>query len=252
MLIDDPIFYLVAVPAILVYGIGKGGLGGAVGDVVVPFMALAISPSLAASILMPILIVMDIFALRHHRRNVDWQQIKAMLPGGVAGVVIAALFLKQLPEYGLQILIGAISVGFVMLYVFKRSATEHQCGRFGASVWCGLGGFTSTAIHAGGGPVSIYLLPQKLDKLKLIGTIVWFFAIINFLKLGAYTYLGGMSIDNLITAAVLMPLAPIGVRIGVYLLHRVSQDLIYRLCYLFLFISGFKLLLDGISQAMGG
>lgn len=248
MLIDDPIFYMVAIPAILVYGIGKGGLGGAVGDVVVPLMALAISPKLAASILMPILIVMDVCALRHHRRNVDWSQIKVMLPGGLAGVAIAAIFLKQLPEYGLQILIGAISVGFVFLYVFKRSATEKKVGPFGASIWCGLGGFTSTAIHAGGGPVSIYLLPQNLSKLKLIGTIVWFFAIINFAKLGVYTWLGGLSIDNLVTAAVLAPLAPIGVKLGVIILHKVSQELIYKLCYLFLFISGSKLLFDGITH----
>ncbi|GAM71531.1 membrane protein [Vibrio sp. JCM 19236] len=238
---------MVAIPAILVYGIGKGGLGGAVGDVVVPLMALAISPKLAASILMPILIVMDIAALKHHKRNVDWSQIKRMLPGGLAGVAIAAIFLKQLPEYGLQILIGSISVGFVCLYVFKRSATEKKVSTLGASIWCGLGGFTSTAIHAGGGPVSIYLLPQKLDKLKLIGTIVWFFAIINFTKLGVYTWLGGLSIDNLLTALVLAPLAPIGVKLGVILLHKVSQELIYKLCYIFLFISGSKLLFDGLT-----
>jgi uncharacterized membrane protein YfcA len=92
------------------------------------------------------------------------------------------------------------------------------------------------------------LLPQKLSKLKLIGTIVWFFAIINFAKLGVYTWLGGLSIDNLVTAAVLAPLAPIGVKLGVILLHKVSQELIYKLCYLFLFISGSKLLFDGLSH----
>ncbi|GAK82663.1 membrane protein [Vibrio ponticus] len=171
-----------------------------------------------------------------------------MLPGGLIGVVVAAVFLSKLPEYGLQILIGAISVGFVCLYMFKRSATERKLGSVGASIWCGLGGFTSTAIHAGGGPVSIYLLPQKLDKLKLIGTIVWFFAIINFAKLGVYTWLGGMSVDNLITALILAPLAPIGVKLGVILLHKVSQDLIYKLCYVFLFISGSKLLFDGLTH----
>ena len=253
MLIDDPIFYLVAVPAILVYGIGKGGLGGAVGDVVVPFMALAISPSLAASILMPILIVMDIFALRHHRRNVDWQQIK----DNAAGRGCRSGHCGPVPETAAGVRAANPDRGYFggLCHALRLQAQRDRTPMrplWRQHVWCGLGGFTSTAIHAGGGPVSIYLLPQKLDKLKLIGTIVWFFAIINFLKLGAYTYLGGMSIDNLITAAVLMPLAPIGVRIGVYLLHRVSQDLIYRLCYLFLFISGFKLLLDGINQAMGG
>lgn len=56
-----------------------------------------------------------------------------------------------------------------------------------------------------------------------------------------------LSIDNLLTALVLAPLAPIGVKLGVILLHKVSQELIYKLCYIFLFISGSKLLFDGLT-----
>lgn len=249
MIITDPWFYVIAIPAVLVYGIGKGGLGGAVGDIVVPFMALVISPSLAASILLPILIAMDMFAIHQHRGNVDWNQIRSMLPGGIAGIFIATISLKYLPEYGVEILIGAISIGFVLLYLLKRGKEQHRSGVLGALFWCGLGGFTSTAIHAGGGPISIYLLPQKLDKLRLIGTIAWFFAIINLIKLGAFMWLGGLNTNNMLTALILMPLAPIGVRLGVLLLNRISQQLVYRLCYLFLFLSGTKLFIDGLLQS---
>ncbi|ALS34821.1 hypothetical protein PTRA_b0319 [Pseudoalteromonas translucida KMM 520] len=68
MLVTDPWFYLTAVPAILIFGIGKGGLGGALGVIAVPMMALAISPMQAATILLPILCVMDIFAIKLHYR----------------------------------------------------------------------------------------------------------------------------------------------------------------------------------------
>ncbi len=55
----DPWFYIAAVPAVLLYGIGKGGLGGALGIIAVPLMALIIAPTQAAAILLPILLVMD-------------------------------------------------------------------------------------------------------------------------------------------------------------------------------------------------
>ena len=108
-------------------------------------------------------------------------------------------------------------------------------------------GFSSTTIHAGGGPISIYLLPTKLDKLTLITTMAVLFCVINLAKLVPYTLLGNFDRTNLLTALVLMPLAPIGVKIGGVLLHRASEALIYRLSYLFLFLSGTKLLGDGFG-----
>ena len=51
----DPWFYAAAVPAVILVGLSKGGLGGAMGFVGVPLMALTISPVQAAAILLPIL-----------------------------------------------------------------------------------------------------------------------------------------------------------------------------------------------------
>ncbi len=73
------------------------------------------------------------------------------------------------------------------------------------------------------------------------------FGIYNLVKLIPYAMLGEFDATNLMTALVLMPLAPVGVKMGVWLLHRVSQELVYKLCYLFLLISGAKLLYDGMT-----
>lgn len=245
MFLNDPWFYITAIPAILIYGIGKGGLGGALGTIAVPMMALVVSPIQAAAILLPILCVMDVFAIKVHYRHADYSQLKLMLPSAIVGVFIAGVFLSVIPRDGLSIFIGSLSIVFCLQYLLN---TKKYPSMKLPEVWCFLGGFSSTTIHAGGGPISIYLLPKNLSKVTLIATMALFFGIINLLKLIPYFLLGSFDKVNLLTSLALIPLAPIGVMIGVYLLHKVSQVFIYRSCYLFLFLSGIKLLSDGLIQ----
>jgi uncharacterized membrane protein YfcA len=101
-------------------------------------------------------------------------------------------------------------------------------------------------IHAGGGPISMYLLPKKLDKMVMVGTMAVFFGIMNLIKLIPYAYLGNFDHQNLMTSLVLIPLAPIGVKLGTMLLKVISQQRVYQVCYLFLLISGGKLFYTGI------
>ncbi|MGF1684042.1 sulfite exporter TauE/SafE family protein [Photobacterium minamisatsumaniensis] len=246
MIVTDPWFYVTAIPAVLIYGIGKGGLGGALGIIAVPLMALVISPTQAAAILLPILCVMDAFAVKQHYKNADYSILRKMLPGSLLGVFLAGVFLSVTPEAGLKLLIGGLSLLFCAQYVLKQSEQSKPSGALSAWWWSSLSGFSSTAIHAGGGPASIYLLPLKLEKVTLIATMAVLFSIINLFKLIPYTLLGEFDSTNLLTALLLIPLAPVGVYMGVWLLHRVSQEWVYRLCYVFLFISGLKLFIDGL------
>jgi len=245
MIVVDPWFYVTAIPAVFIYGIGKGGLGGALGIIAVPLMAMAIAPAQAAAILLPILCVMDMFAVKQHYRHADYGLLKCMLPGSLIGVALAGLFLSVTPESGLKLLIGGISLLFCLQYVAVGTDKQKKGGTLSAWFWSIMSGFSSTAIHAGGGPASIYMLPLKLDKIVLVATMAVLFGIINLFKLIPYTLLGQFDQTNLMTSLVLMPLAPVGVTIGVWLLHRVSQAVVYRLCYLFLFLSGCKLFWDG-------
>ncbi|WP_252015678.1 sulfite exporter TauE/SafE family protein [Vibrio sp. SCSIO 43140] len=242
--VNDPLFYVMAVPAVLIYGIGKGGLGGALGIIAVPLMALVVAPTQAAAILLPILIVMDIFAVRHHYKNADYRVIKSMLPGALLGVLLAGLFLGVTSEAGLKLTIGLLSLAFCFQYWLGGERERSKPSAFSAWFWSSLSGFSSTAIHAGGGPASIYLLPLKLEKVTLIATMAVLFGLINLAKVIPYLALGEFDATNLLTALILTPLAPLGVKLGVMLLHRVSQARIYQLCYLFLFLSGSKLCFD--------
>jgi uncharacterized membrane protein YfcA len=245
-IITDPWFYVTAIPAVLIYGIGKGGLGPALGVVAVPMMALTTEPSQAAAILLPTLCMMDVFAVKQHYRNADYQILKRMVPAGLLGILLASLFLSVTPAAGLKLAIGLLCLFFVAQYLLQRGISEKKPGKLAGWFWGCLTGFSSTAIHAGGGPASIYLLPLRLDKLALIATMAVLFAVLNAVKLIPYALLGEFDASNLSTALLLLPIAPVGVYLGIWLLHRVSQALVYRICYLFLAISGVKLLFDGL------
>lgn len=249
-MITEWAFYLTAIPAVLIYGIGKGGLGGALGVIAVPLMTMTVSPLKAAAILLPILCVMDIFAVKQHYLNMDRAVVKRMLPGALLGVAIAGLFLSVTPVGVLKVLIGGLSLLFCFQYMLKRESAGRKPGRLSAWLWSFLSGFSSTAIHAGGGPASIYLLPLRLEKVTLIATMAVLFGILNLVKLLPFALLGEFNQTNLLTALVLMPLAPVGVKVGVWMLHRVSQRWVYRLCYLFLLISGIRLFVDGIGAVV--
>jgi len=245
MIVSDPWFYVTAIPAVFIYGIGKGGLGGALGIIAVPLMALTMEPTQAAAILLPILCLMDFFAVKQHYRNADYTILKCMLPGAIIGVALAGLFLSVISEHGLKLVIGGLSLAFCLQYMLIGANNQSKGGIVSAWFWSMLSGFSSTALHAGGGPASIYLLPLKLDKVVLIASMAVLFGIVNLFKLIPYSLLGEFDHTNLMTSLVLMPLAPVGVKIGIQLLHRISQALVYRLCYLFLFVSGCKLFWDG-------
>ncbi|GAA4090977.1 sulfite exporter TauE/SafE family protein [Zhongshania borealis] len=246
-MINDPFFYFCAIPAILIFGMAKGGFGGGIAVVSVPLMSLAVSPVQAASILLPILVVMDAVALWSFRGQWDKANLKIILPGAMLGIVIGSIGFRYLSEDMIRILIGFIAVAFCLNYWLKP-ATQMQRGpdRLRGSIWGAVAGFTSFGIHAGGPPINIYLLPQRLEKSLLMGTIAIFFAVVNVVKLIPYSLQGSFDHTNLLTAAILMPVAPVGVRLGYYLLHKVSEQLIYRICYFFLFVVGVKLLFDGL------
>ncbi|CAN0565300.1 unnamed protein product, partial [Laminaria digitata] len=115
------------------------------------------------------------------------------------------------------------------------------------SFWGLIAGFVSFGVHAGGPPANVFLLPQRLDKSVFVGTMVVLFTTLNFVKLVPYSLLGQLNGENMMISLMLSPLAPLGVWLGLKLHKVVNENWFYPLCYLFLFITGIKLLWDGFS-----
>ena len=253
-MIGDPFFYAVAIPAIVLIGVSKGGFGSGAGLLATPLMALALPIPQAAAILLPILCVMDLVGLAAYRGTFSRENLPVLLAGGVAGVALGAATFRYFDESWLRALLGAIAIGFVAhRYARRADVTPSRPSVPKGLFWSLVSGVTSTIAHAGGPPLSVYLLPQRLDKRVLVGTTVVFFAVINFVKLVPYAWLGLFDERNLATSLVLSPLAPVGIGLGVWLMRRLSEAVFYRVCYGLVFAMGLKLLYDGIRGiARGG
>lgn len=248
-MITDIWFYAAAVPAILLVGLSKGGFAGGLGILGVPLMALVISPLQSAAIMLPILVLMDMIGVWAYRDSFDKTNLLILLPGAAIGILIAALTASYVTESFVRLLIGGIALSFALdHWIGRRALAEPKPhNRLKGSFFGMVGGFTSFVAHAGGPPFQIYMLPQKLKKMIYAGTSVMFFASINLIKLPPYAMLGQFNAENLWTALVLAPLAPIGMVLGIKALHVIPEKPFYRLAYVVLFLVGLKLFWEGLS-----
>ena len=110
-MIQDPIFYLLAAPAVILLGFAKGGLAG-VGSLALPLLVLVIDPVQAAAILLPILIAQDIVGVWSFRRHLDWYVLGWTIPGATIGILIGYLFAANISAAGVMALVGFISIAF--------------------------------------------------------------------------------------------------------------------------------------------
>jgi hypothetical protein len=246
-MILDPVFYALAIPAVLITAISKGGFGGGLGMLGVPMLAFVIPPQQAAAILLPILCLMDLVGLWSFRGKFHSHSLKTLIPAALVGIVLGALTFKYFTEDHIRLIVGIIAVSFALNFWLKpKNLAARSPNTLLGSFWGSIAGFTSFGVHAGGAPLNAYLLPLKLPKQEYAGTSIIFFAAINYLKLLPYTWLGQFDATTLSTSAALAILAPIGVLIGVKLHHKISDKWFYQICYLLLFLMGCKLLFDAI------
>lgn len=250
-LLTDSWFYAVAIPAVILVGLSKGGFAGGVGFVGVPLMALVISPVQAAAILLPILCVMDVAALWSWRGVYVRQVLVDMLPGSLLGIGLGWLLAASVTPDMIKLVVGLVALVFVGRWLVdeirRRAAVPAKPNRLAAALWGALSGFTSFVAHVGGPPFQMYVLPLRLDPKALSGTTAIFFAVTNAVKLVPYFALGQFDAANLAASAVLLPLAPLATMAGAWLVRRMRPEVFYPLTYATVGLIALKLLWDGAS-----
>jgi uncharacterized membrane protein YfcA len=246
-LITDPAFYAVAIPAVLLMGLSKSGFGAGFGALAVPLMALAVPVPQAAAVMLPLLAIMDALGLAAFMRQFDRPLIRLLLPAGLLGTVVGTLLFGVLSAKAVAGIVGGITLAFVAVRVVWPPRPDAPP----PPRWLGFllgttSGFTSFVAHAGGPPVSFYVVPLRLPPITFTATMAVFFAAVNTSKWLPYAWLGLIDTANMLTALALAPVAPIGVWLGVKFVRRVPQALFYRLFNISMVATGAKLLWDGL------
>jgi uncharacterized membrane protein YfcA len=248
-IITDPLFYAVAIPAVVFLGLSKGGFSG-IGMVSTPLVAIVMPPLEAAAILLPILLVQDAFSVWVYRKVWDPWNLKVMLPGCVIGVGLAWLFAAYVSEAAVRLMVGLIAIGFIV-YALIRHLLPGEPPRPRAShgvVWGTLSGFTTTLIQIGAPPYYAFVLPQRLPKMVYVGTTVMFFATANMMKIVPYFALGQFSTTGLATSFALFPLAIACNFLGIYLVRITPEAMFYQLTNALVLLLGCELTRQGLVE----
>jgi hypothetical protein len=242
-MVTDPWFYLLAIPALLLTSISKGGFGAGLGVLAVPLMALRLPVPQVIAIILPIICLMDLASVWSYRGQWDTAILRVCLPSALVGILLGWISFGVLPEVWLRLIVGVAAVGFPIqrwLATARRRADDGERKPLYGVWWATVSGFTSFLANAGGPPFSIYLLGLRLEKTPLVGTTALFFAVVNFSKLMPFVLLGLFTRTSLLTALIISPVALIGIWLGLRLHRRLNLQIFYGVSYALVVMLGAK------------
>lgn len=249
--LPDLTFYLVAVPAVTLLGLSKGGFAG-IGALSMPMLALVISPVQAAAIVLPILIVQDVVGVWAFRKSWDGAVLAWMLPGAAVGVAIGYWFAASVSVVAITAAVGIVSLVYGGWQLFRtwlgKLPVERRLPGWVGSLLGVASGFTSQIAHAGQPPFQLWVLPMRLQRDVLIGTTAIYFAILNWVKVPAYWALGQFTPANLWAALTLMPVAIVSTVAGVWLVRRLDPDRFYTAIHWLMVLLGVLLLWEAFGR----
>ena len=240
------LFFFTVIPAIILYGIAKSGLGGSMTLISIPLMTIVMPLNQALGIILPILIFSDFIATYKYRREFDLSTLKLMIPFAAFGIIIGSLTFSYFSEELLKLIIGLMGFIFASHYFFfkKNKETKSQKNLLKGGICSIIAGFTSFCVHAGGTPVSLYLLPLRMKKEIYVGTRIFFFTFINLIKLPLYISLSMTNFESFKHSVILFPVALLGILIGYKLLKIIEEKMFYNFIYALIFVTSTKLLYD--------
>jgi uncharacterized membrane protein YfcA len=244
---DYPFYvYLVVALAMFLVGMSKGGLGATLSAITVPLLALVLPIKDVIGMMPPVLMLADALAVGFHWKKWDNRMVLLLIPASIIGVTIGTLFLANAPARLIRFVLGVIVILFAIYKLFEQRIFKMLT--YTPRDWHGLlagsvAGFTSSVAHTGGPPVGIYLLLQNVQPRVFAATSAIFFLILNYIKVPFYYVADVFNFDLLGQLLWLLPMVPLGVWAGKWLVVRVSKELFDHIILFLLIISAFLLFL---------
>ena len=233
----------VTVLAALLVAVSKSGFGGALGSLGLPVMVLAFPPKFAIAVLLPLYLVTDCFVAFTWRKYPVIKILKLMVLGGIFGQILGWICFDYLEDSYILILIGS---QIHQNDLNKKSIKKIEATFIRALGWCGFSGFSSFVALTGGIPAQIFLLPVGLERQLFVGTMSFYFLIINLAKLPFFFNLEVFSSTSILLSLMILPILPVGIFLGKLLNRKLSDKLFYHISHFALFLCGTNLITNQI------
>lgn len=254
------LFLGVAGFAVFFVALAKAGFGGMIASLAMPLVAAFSDITTAISVLLPTYIVMDIILAWIYRKNVPYGLLWPMAASGIVGVFLAALVFRSIDTSYLAIFLGVMSfVIGVKFFVVRMRRNAEPAASLDPSVrnWPrliglnGATGFTSFFLM-GEAPIQMFLLPFRLAPQVYVALLIWFFFLVNIVKVPIAFGIGLVTIDSLWISALLLPIMPVGMFIGKHINQRIPKDPFYVVIHVLLVVLGIYLVTSTIARMGAG
>jgi uncharacterized membrane protein YfcA len=240
------LLYIAIGAAALLVGLSKGGLGGTVGVLVTPLLALALPADAALGVSLPLLLIGDGFAVWMYWRCWDGPLIWRLMPSVIAGVVIGSLLLPILSPAAIRIAISVLALVYCVYKLFERTLrrdlAQSDPKPWHTPIFGACTGVASTVANAGGPIISVYFLMQHISPVGFMGTSALFYLLINSMKIPGFLLAGLLRPQVFVEILWALPLIPLGVWAGRLLITRWRAETFERVILILLALSALFLL----------
>lgn len=174
----------------LLIGMAKAGIKG-MGLIIVPLMASIFGGKPSAGLVLPMLVVADVFAVGYYHRHARWEYLWKLLPAAVVGVLIGVWVGEVISDDVFKSLIVVFILSCLVLMLWQERGglppEITQSWYFGMAFGL-IGGFSTMIGNAAGPFMAVYLLSTRLPKNNFIGTGAWFFFLVNLFKVPFHVF----------------------------------------------------------------
>lgn len=217
---------LVVMLTAFLVGFSKTGVGGVL-MLVIPVLASAFGGKDSTGVLLPILLVGDVFAVWSYRQSIDWKKALAPLPWALIGLFIGAVVGRVIDDQVFVVLIGVIILFCLGVLVYTEKMGKNSAVPTGTWFYVTAGilsGFATMIGNAAGPIFSVYLLALGLQKNDFMGTTALFFFIINSIKVPIQIFAWhNIDLQSFILAAVMLPMVALGAALGLFVIKKINE-----------------------------
>lgn len=222
--------WLLLIVCAMLVAMAKTGVAG-VYNVVVPLMALVFGGKASTGVLLPILLMGDVFAVSYYNRSAQWRHIIRLIPPALGGVLLGTWVGDYVSEETFQVLLALVvllGIGLMVYLELRKVKTVPSHWSFSAGMGL-LAGFTTMVGNVAGPIVAVYMLSMRLPKNEFIGTTAWFFLLVNVLKLPFHLFVWDtISAASLALDALMLPGIALGAWLGIRIVKVISETFYRR------------------------
>jgi len=218
--------WLLVMLAAALVGANKTGIVG-ISLVSIPILAAVFGGKASTGVILPMLVIADIFAVVSYRKSIRWRELLGLIPWTLAGIVIALFVGRQVSDSIFKICIATVIFMVLIFMIFQevRGSCLRVEARWYVDAAVGvLGGFATMIGNAAGPIIAVYFLSRNLGKNEFIATRAWFFWIVNILKIPLHLFVWKtVTAHTLGFDLLLLPAIAAGAAAGILFVKRIPE-----------------------------